>query len=245
MKNKKILVLIISIIMIVAIVSLIIAMPKIQLNKAVNYLKNGEYKEAYQYINNKSNEENKEIVKELTTEIFCDRAGKGIKKVGSIMNQCTNILKKVNRDDIDYTLDDNVNADVSALSSYILLEDEISKEMISDEMQDCYTKYFYILKYVKENFYDMLDNIDDDEFISNVANLGTDMNKMANDCFSYADNHKFKAKTQDIYQEISMYIKIKLIYKRHSLYYKVCLLLFNVNTFSLQDFQVHTLLFDL
>ena len=196
MKNKKILVLIISIIMIVAIVSLIIAMPKIQLNKAVNYLKNGEYKEAYQYINNKSNEENKEIVKELTTEIFCDRAGKGIKKVGSIMNQCTNILKKVNRDDIDYTLDDNVNADVSALSSYILLEDEISKEMISDEMQDCYTKYFYILKYVKENFYDMLDNIDDDEFISNVANLGTDMNKMANDCFSYADNHKFKAKTK-------------------------------------------------
>lgn len=171
MKNKKILVLIISIIMIVAIVSLIIAMPKIQLNKAVNYLKNGEYKEAYQYINNKSNEENKEIVKELTTEIFCDRAGKGIKKVGSIMNQCTNILKKVNRDDIDYTLDDNVNADVSALSSYILLEDEISKEMISDEMQDCYTKYFYILKYVKENFYDMLDNINDDEFISNVANL--------------------------------------------------------------------------
>ena len=207
MKNKKILVLIISIIMIVAIVSLIIAMPKIQLNKAVNYLKNGEYNEAYQYINNKSNEENKEIVKELTTEIFCDRAGKGIKKVGSIMNQCTNILKKVNRDDIDYTLDDNVNADVSALSSYILLEDEISKEMISDEMQDCYTKYFYILKYVKENFYDMLDNIDDDEFISNVANLGTDMNKMANDCFSYADNHKFKAKTQDIYQEISSYIK--------------------------------------
>lgn len=207
MKNKKILVLIISIIMIVAIVSLIIAMPKIQLNKAVNYLKNGEYKEAYQYINNKSNEENKEIVKELTTEIFCDRAGKGIKKVGSIINQCTNIMKKVDTNDIDYTLDDNVNTDVVALSNYILLEDEISSDMISDELQDCYTKYFYILKYVKENFYDMLDHINDDEFISNVANLGTDMNKMANDFFSYADNHKFKAKTQDIYQEISSYIK--------------------------------------
>lgn len=207
MKNKKILILIISIIMIVAIVSLIIAMPKIQLNKAVNYLKNGEYKEAYQYINNKSNEENKEIVKELTTEIFCDRAGKGIKKVGSIINQCTNIMKKVDTNDIDYTLDDNVNTDVVALSNYILLEDEISSDMISDELQDCYTKYFYILKYVKENFYDMLDHINDDEFISNVANLGTDMNKMANDFFSYADNHKFKAKTQDIYQEISSYIK--------------------------------------
>ena len=207
MKNKKILVLIISIIMIVAIVSLIIAMPKIQLNKAVNYLKNGEYKEAYQYINNKSNEENKEIVKELTTEIFCDRAGKGIQKLDNITNQCINIMKKVDRNDIDYTLDDNVNTDVLALSNYILLEDEISSDMISDELQDCYTKYFYILKYVKENFYDILDHINDDEFISNVANLGTDMNKMAYDFFSYADNHKFKAKTQDIYQEISSYIK--------------------------------------
>lgn len=207
MKNKKILVLIISIIMIVAIVSLIIAMPKIQLNKAVNYLKNGEYKEAYQYINNKSNEENKEIVKELTTEIFCDRAGKGIQKLDNITNQCINIMKKVDRNDIDYTLDDNVNTDVLALSNYILLEDEISSDMISDELQDCYTKYFYILKYVKENFYDILDHINDDEFISNVANLGTDMNKMANNFFSYADNHKFKAKTQDIYQEISSYIK--------------------------------------
>ena len=207
MKNKKILVLIISIIMIVVIVSLIIAMPKIQLNKAVNYLKNGEYKEAYQYINNKSNEENKEIVKELTTEIFCDRAGKGIQKLDNITNQCINIMKKVDRNDIDYTLDDNVNTDVLALSNYILLEDEISSDMISDELQDCYTKYFYILKYVKENFYDILDHINDDEFISNVANLGTDMNKMANDFFSYADNHKFKAKTQDIYQEISSYIK--------------------------------------
>ena len=165
MKNKKILVLIISIIMIVAIVSLIIAMPKIQLNKAVNYLKNGEYKEAYQYINNKSNEENKEIVKELTTEIFCDRAGKGIQKLDNITNQCINIMKKVDRNDIDYTLDDNVNTDVLALSNYILLEDEISSDMISDELQDCYTKYFYILKYVKENFYDILDHINDDEFI--------------------------------------------------------------------------------
>lgn len=206
MKNKKILVLIILIIMIVTIVALIIAIPKIQLNKSVNYLKNGEYKEAYQYINNKSNEENKEIVKELITEIFCDRADKGFQRLNNIANQCTNIMKSVDRDNIDYTLDDNVNLDVLALSNYILLEDEISSDMISDELRDCYTKYFYILKYVKENFYDVLDHINDAEFISNVANIGTDMNKMASDLYSYADNHKFKAKTQDIYQEIKSYI---------------------------------------
>lgn len=91
--------------------------------------------------------------------------------------------EKVDRNDVDYTLDNNVNTDVLALSNYISLEDEISSDMISDELQDCYTKYFYILKYVKENFYDILDHINDDEFISNVANLGTDMNKMANDFF--------------------------------------------------------------
>lgn len=210
MKNKKILILIISIIMIVVIIGLgilIVEMPKIQLNNAVNYLKNGEYKEAYYYINNKSDEENKEIIKELITEIFCDRANKGIQKINNITNESTKIVKKINNiNDIDYTLDDNLNADVLALSNYISLEDEISKEMISDELQEVYTKYFDILKYVKENFYDVLNHINDTEFINNVAKFGTDMNKMANDCFSYADNHKFKAKTQDIYQEIKIYI---------------------------------------
>lgn len=206
MKNKKILILSISIIIIIVITVLIVATPIMQRNKAVGYLKNGNYKEAYQYINSKSNEENKEIIKELISEIFCNRAGKGIKKINSITNQCTNIMRKVNRNDIDYSLDDNVNADVLALSNYILLEDEISEDMIIDELQESYSKYFYILKYVKENFYDILDHINDNEFIDNLSSLGSDMNKMANDFYSYADNHKFKAKTQEIYKEINSYI---------------------------------------
>ena len=58
MKNKKRLIIVIIIIAIIAIGigALIVAMPQIQLNKAINYLKNGEYKTAYSYINRKNNE---------------------------------------------------------------------------------------------------------------------------------------------------------------------------------------------
>ena len=183
-----------------------VVIPKIQLNKAVNYIKDGVYKAAYSYINSKNNEENKVIVKELITTIFCDRASSGIEKVGNIAQQCTNVVQKIDRDDIDYTLDDSINIDVQALGNYILLEDEISKDMISNELQESYTTYFNILKYVKENFSNVLEHIEDDDFISHVSSLSTDMNKISNDCFSYADNHKFKSKTQDIYKDIKGYI---------------------------------------
>lgn len=208
MKNKKRLIIVIIIIAIIAIGigALIVAMPQIQLNKAINYLKNGEYKTAYSYINSKNNEENKVIVKELITTIFCDRARSGIEKVGNIAKESTDVVKKIDRKNIDYTLDDSININVEALEDYILLEDEISQDMISSELQETYTTYFKILKYVKENFYNVLEHINDNNFINEVNNLSTDMNKIANACFSYSDNHKFKAKTQDVYKEIKSYI---------------------------------------
>ena len=206
MKGKKGIILLIIIIVLIVMGILMVVIPKIQLNKAVNYIKDGEYKAAYSYINSKNNEENKVIVKELITTIFCDRASSGIEKVGNIAQQCTNVVQKIDRDDIDCTLDDSINIDVQALGNYILLEDEISKDMISNELQESYTTYFNILKYVKENFYNVLEHINDDNFINEVGNLSTDMNKIANACFSYSDNHKFKAKTQDLYKEIKSYI---------------------------------------
>ena len=130
MKGKKGIILLIIIIVLIVMGILMVVIPKIQLNKAVNYIKDGEYKAAYSYINSKNNEENKVIVKELITTIFCDRASSGIEKVGNIAQQCTNVVQKIDRDDIDYTLDDSINIDVQALGNYILLEDERSKDMI-------------------------------------------------------------------------------------------------------------------
>ena len=92
MKNKKIKILvgIILVIIVIAITILLAIMPNIQLNKAVEYLKDGKYKEAYTYINDKNIEKNKTIIRELNTIIFCDRASAGINKI-------TEIEKKYNK----------------------------------------------------------------------------------------------------------------------------------------------------
>lgn len=53
-------------------------------------------------------------------------------------------------DNIDYTLDDNINIDVDGLDSYISLENEITKDMIIDELSTTYDLYFKQLKYMRK-----------------------------------------------------------------------------------------------
>ncbi|MBS6252537.1 MAG: hypothetical protein KH434_04830 [Clostridium sp.] len=205
-KGIKISIIIAILVVIVGIVGFIIFKPTLELNKAVEYLKDGNYKEAYSYVNNKNNEKNKTIIRELNTSIFCDRAGNGINKVTEIVKQCTNIINKVDMNDIDYSLDDNINIYVESLDDYISLENELSKDMISSELQETYDVYFSIIKYMRENYYDVLNHIKDEKFIKETNDLANKMTRIANDCYSYADNHKFQAKTQDIYKEIKQYI---------------------------------------
>lgn len=205
-KGIKIGIIIAILVVIVGSVGFIIFKPTLELNKAVEYLKDGNYKEAHSYVNNKNNEKNKTIIRELNTSIFCDRAGNGISKVTEIVKQCTNIINKVDMNNIDYSLDDNINIYVESLDDYISLENEVSKDMISTELQETYDIYFSIIKYMRENYYDMLNHIKDEKFIKETNDLTNKMTRIANDCYSYADNHKFQAKTQDIYKEIKQYI---------------------------------------
>lgn len=200
--NKKIIIGII-IVLVLFIIIFIVFKPRYELNKAVKYIEHGDYKEAHEYIQSKNNEENKIIVKELITEIFFNKAGKGIQKVGNIISESTNVVRKVNLDDIDYTLDDNINIEVKALDAYINLENEITKDMIDKKMQESYDLYFSIIKYVNKNFYDVLNHIYDNAFIDKVSSLSSDMTKVANDCYSYADNHTFNKKSEEIYKKIS------------------------------------------
>lgn len=205
-KKVKICIKILIVVLVLGTIAYIVYKPKNELNKAVEYLKYGNYKEAYSYIESKNNEENKTIVKELITQSFCDRASSGIKKVGDITNKCTAVTRKVNRNNIDYTLDDSINIDVKTLDTYIALENEISKDMILNELSETYDLYFSIIKYVRENFYDVLNHINDDDFISNVNKLASDMTKISNDCFSLADNHNFNPQFIDLYEKIKKYI---------------------------------------
>ncbi len=205
-KGLKIGIVITIIIVIIGVVGLAIFKPTLEINKAVEDLKYGNYKDAYDYIQNKNNEENKTIIKELTTNIFCDKASSGIEKISNIATESTKVMKKVDREDIDYTLDDNINIDVEALDAYIAIEEKISKDMIAEELRETYDLYFNILKFVRENFYNILNHINDNEFINEVNNLTSDMIKISNDCYSYADNHNFNPKATDLYQEIKQYI---------------------------------------
>lgn len=205
-KGLKIGIVITIIIVIIGIVGLAIFKHTLELNKAVENLKYGNYKEAYDYIQKMNNEENKTIIKELTTNIFCDKASSGIKKIGNIANESTKVMKKVDREHIDYNLDDNINIDVEALDAYIAIEEKISKDMIAEELRETYDLYFNFLKFVRENFYNILNHINDNEFINEVNNLTSDMTKISNDCYSYADNHNFNPKATDLYQEIKQYI---------------------------------------
>ena len=204
-KNKKIMMGIILALILVAVLFIILK-PKYELNKAVKYLKYGNYKEAYEYVQSKNNEENKVIIKELITEIFFYRAGNGIEKVGNIVSQCTNVVKNVNLDNIDYSLDDNINIEVKSLDTYIDLEKDITKDMIDEEAKESYDLYFSVIKYVHSNFEDVLNHIFDEEYRNKVSSLTSDMTKLANYCYSYSDNHKYNPKTQDIYKQISEYI---------------------------------------
>lgn len=205
-KKSKIFIIIIGVIFILATIAFIILKPKYELNKAVGYLKNGQYKQAYSYIEGTKNENNKRIIKELITEIFAYRAESGIVKVGGIAREGTSVIYKVNIKNVDYTLDDSLNINVEALDSYINLENEISKDMIIDELSDTYDSYFTILKFARTNFYNVLDHIYEKDFPDKITNIANEMYKLSNDFTSVGDNYKFTAKSKDMFQKIKQYI---------------------------------------
>lgn len=205
-KSKKIIFLILVVIIIIGIIFAILFKPKYELNKAISYLKYGEYKKAYEYIEKKENNENKIIIKELITQCFCDRISSGLKKSNSIVSECTALVYKINMNNIDYTLDDNINIDVEGLDSYISLENEITKDMIIDELSTTYDLYFKQLKYMRENFYDILNRWGNEDFINEIKNLASDMIIVSNETTAVSDNYKFNPKSKDIYEKISKYI---------------------------------------
>lgn len=205
-KSKKIILLIVAILIIIGITFIIIYKPTYELNKAVGYLKYGKYKEAYEYIESKDNEENKRIIRELITQSFCNKASRGMEKCYNITTEATNVMLKVTGNKIDYSLDDYLNIYVEELDNYIKLENEISKNMILDELSETYDLYFKQLKYIRENFYDVLKQIDNDNFATELYDLADDMTIVANETQSVSDNYNYNPKTLDIYEDISKYI---------------------------------------
>ncbi len=204
MKKKTILIMLLIIIFIILIVGIIIIKPRYELNKAVEYIKEGEYNKAYTYINSKGNKDNIKIVKELISLKLTENMSKGSEQITSICNKGIEILKKVNINKIDYSLDDNLNIHVNKLEDYIKIKDNISKEMIIEDMDETYDLYFEVLEFVNVNFIDILNNVQKGNFISQVTQMSTKLETIGLDIQSIEDNYNFGTKTREIYNEIRL-----------------------------------------
>lgn len=206
-KTMKIILIAFTIILIFLGVFWIVYNPTYELNKAVDLLRSGKYKEAYDYASNKGNEENKQIVKEVITNIFINQTVKGNEKMATIADKCTNIILSVDRDNIDNTLDDTINIEVNSLDSYINLENEISKEMIVEELSDVYDSYFETLKFTRNNFINILDKLEDKELWNNIQDKVYDVTGMASNLQSFEDNYVYNPKSIDIYEKEFKYLE--------------------------------------
>ena len=126
---------------------------------------------------------------------------KGIQKQTNIANEAANVFTIVDRDNINESLDDNININVKGLDAYIELENKISKNMIIKELEETYDTYFETIKYVRNNFIDVLNRIDDDDFLNYLGTLSSNMIKVANDLQSVSDNYDFNPKTDKIMKD--------------------------------------------
>lgn len=191
---------------IIALIICIVYIPKYQLNKAVEYIKRGEYQNAYTYVNNRHNEDNKRIVKELISMAFIQKCYGGIKQSDNIVTKAASIIKNINTNNIDYTLDDTLNIYVGKLKDYISIESSIPKDIIIPELHEVYQTYFDSLKFVNDNFYNFLNNITNKEFTSRLPSVTGDCINMAVILESVRYNYNFLPQTIDIYAKIESYL---------------------------------------
>jgi len=208
-KKKKIVIGIIILIILIALMGIIIfitSKPKVELNKAISFIKEGEYKKAHNYINNTSNEKNKRIVKEILTKVFCDKMGDGLGELTTIFTEATNIIYKVDLTNIDYSLDDNLTGRVENLQEYIKLKDHISKEMLIAEIGETYDIYFEITEYMNLNFKEFLNKFLDENFTAEIQGVASKLYSIS----VYFDNvenmYESRPETQDIWEEIEKYV---------------------------------------
>lgn len=208
-KKKKIVIGISILIILISLIGIIIYAvnkPKVKLNKAISYIKEGEYKKAHDYINSTSNEKNKRIVKEILTEIFCYKIGDGVEEVTTIFTEGTNIIYKIDINNIDYSLDDNLTVRVENLQEYIKLKDDFSKEMLIEEMDEIYDMYFETTEYVHLNFKEFMNRIFDKTFASEIQEISSDLYTISVKLKNIGNIYEFLPETQDIWEEIEKYV---------------------------------------
>lgn len=208
MKKKILIIILICIVVIIAGILIGINIkekPTRELNKAVDMIKNGTYKEAYDFISNTENEENIRIIKELLSIIIINKMSGGIEEITEIATESTNIVYEIDKDNIDYSLDDQVDIRVEGLKDYIDFKNKIPKDLLIPEVIDIYDGYFNCLDYVYNNCKSMLNRIKDKEFPKEIQDLSNEMYTIAVKIQSFVNNYKCLSETDAIYEENEKY----------------------------------------
>lgn len=202
MMKKRIILVATILIVIILIVAVIIIKPKYELNKAVEYIKEGKYNIAYTYISSKRNESNIKIIKELITMKLSNNMIGGMEQITTICTKGVEILNQIDTYKIDYSLDDNLNIYVKKLDDYVKVKDNITKEMIIEDMHENYDLYFEILDFVHKNFCDILNNIQKTNFANEVSNISAKFYTIAVNTKSIEDNYNFSPIAKELFNEI-------------------------------------------
>lgn len=204
MKKKILIITIICIVVIIAGILVGINIkekPTRELNKAVDMIRNGTYKEAYDFINDTENEQNIRIIKELISLIMINKMSGGIEEISQFATESTNIVYKIDKDNIDYSLDDQVDIRVDGLKDYIDVKNKIPKDILLPEVYDIYDGYFHCLEYVYNNCKGMLNRIKDKSFLKEIQDLSNEMYTIAVKIQSFVNNYKCLPETESIYEE--------------------------------------------
>ena len=205
MKKRKIIVIAIMLIAVALVLVGIIIKPSYELNKAVKYIKNGEYIKAYTYISDKKNDNNIRIVSELISIKLITAMKGGLEQINTIVNKATEIVQKTDFNNIDYSLDDNLNIYVEKLEDYIKLRNDIPKDILitDDKIYETYELYFQALEFVNSNFINVLNNIRNNNINETEINqISLGLETISVNIKSITDNYNFDVKTKQIYEEM-------------------------------------------
>lgn len=201
MKNRNIILFgIITLVLLIGSVGFFLFKPKIELNQSINYIKEGEYEKAYNCAS--KNEKNKKIIQEVISGIYAERVTSGVTQMTQIANEATQIILKTNKTNIDYTADDRLNIRVEQLDDYIAIETKIKLYMLISELEDTHELYFDIMKRVRANFYDVLNNLDYISGSNEIEKLVEDTLRLAYKTQSATYNHDYMAESNKLLQSI-------------------------------------------
>ncbi len=202
---KKIIIIFIILILIALMVGGVSLKPKYELNKAIEYIKNGEYSKACTYISDKRDENNIKVVKELISVELITKMNGGLEQIATIANKATEIIRKTDFNNIDYSLDDSLNIYVEKLEDYIKLKDIIPKDILiaDNKVYETYDLYFEVLEFINSNFTNILNHINENDIdVNEINQLSLKLETISINIKSIVDNYNFDMKTHQIYGEI-------------------------------------------